>query len=161
MNFMLEQNWLGLLKASQMVKWKNKRYSSGRTTSINCLSFLRELLYSGNGRQILQDVLSDEDLEACKCAGHSCGMVFDKWSAENYEADCTDGGDPIHGNESPRLQEEQPGLLDAISETDEIHSRKRLWDGSKISRKNGQVLYGRKNDNNGNVNRKIALLINM
>lgn len=96
------------------------REGTYKTTSINCLSCLREYLYSGNGRQVLQDILSDEHIEACKCAGHSCGMDgCDIWTKKNYEAECTEGGDLIFRNESPTIQEEQPGMVDATSGTDE------------------------------------------
>lgn len=50
--------------------------------------------------------------------------------------------------------EEQSGLVDAVSEADEHNLRKRLWHRDKVSRINGEILYGRQNNTNNNVNRK-------
>lgn len=77
-----------------------------------------------------------------------------RWSAEDYEADCSEMADSILRDESPTLSEEQSGLVDAVSEADEHNLRKLLWHRDKVSRKNGEILYGRQNNTNNNVNRK-------
>lgn len=42
--------------------------------SITCLACLRVYLYSGNGREVLQDTLVPKDFEGCCCVAHSLGM---------------------------------------------------------------------------------------
>uniref|UniRef100_S4P9L2 Uncharacterized protein n=1 Tax=Pararge aegeria TaxID=116150 RepID=S4P9L2_9NEOP len=85
-----------------------------------------------NGRQVLQDILSERTNEHTEA--YSCGMVgFDQWTAQNYEAECAEGGDKI-------IQEEHAGMVDATGETDERIVRKRLWGGNQVSSKKSRYL---------------------
>lgn len=96
-----------------------------KNKSVDCLSCLRQYLYSGNGRQVLQDILSEEHIETCQCAEHYCGMDSeDQWKNEAYEIDCAEGGDPIFRHESNAIQAEQQRMVDATLQTDGSTSRK-------------------------------------
>lgn len=122
------------------------RAGTYKNSSINCLPCLREYLYSGNGRQVLQDILSQELVETCQCARHSCGMDgIDKWTNEAYEIECAEGGDSVYGDEGSSPTEEHEGLVDAVGETSDGRSRKRSGDNTEVYGQNGKILHGRKN----------------
>ncbi|CAH0730233.1 unnamed protein product, partial [Brenthis ino] len=80
------------------------------------------------------------------------------WTQKNYEAECAKGGDSVFRDEGPALEEEESGLVDAVGETDERILRKRLWNGDKEPRKDGQVLYGRESNYIKHV-KEVAILM--
>ncbi|CAH0730234.1 unnamed protein product, partial [Brenthis ino] len=59
------------------------REGTYKTTSINCLSSLREYLNSGNGCPVLQDILSDEHIETSK---KNVKNLLIKQFGENWES---------------------------------------------------------------------------
>lgn len=126
------------------------RKGTYKTTSIDCLSCLREYLYSGDGRQVVQDILGDEYLKTCQCASHSCGMDgISEWTKKMYQSECGEGGNSIHGNEGVASAKEYGRMVDATGETGDTDVRKRLRNGSKVSGQDGKILHGRKNSNDG------------
>lgn len=131
------------------------RKGTYKNSSINCVSCLREYLYSGNGRQILQDILSEEHIEACKCAWHSCGVDSNnKWTKTTYEIDDTPRRNSIHGNESATSEEGLEGVVDAADKTNERNVPKRLWSRDQVLCEDGENLYGGKVPKYTNDNRK-------
>lgn len=97
-----------------------------KTKSIDCLSCLRKYLYSGDGRQVLQDILSEEHIASCICAEHKCGMDSDTWwKTTIYETDCAEGGDPVLRSEIESPQEGIDGMVDSINETNDVETQVR------------------------------------
>lgn len=122
------------------------RSGSYTNVSINCLSCLREYLYTGDGRQVLSDVLSDELIKTCQCAKHSCGMEgLDKRTAESYKIDCAERGNSIFPDESGPSENEHARLVDATDQTDEPAVREQLRNKHKILCKDQQILHRREN----------------
>lgn len=128
------------------------RAGTYKNKSVDCLSCVREYLYSGNGRQVLQDVLRKEHLETCRCAEHNCGMVGEnQWKRQTYQNDCSEGGDSIFRSESLSYQKRDHRMVDAINETDDGETGEPRH---KIPNQNGQVLDGRKANSNDYDNRE-------
>lgn len=118
-----------------------------KCSSINCVACLRKYIYSGNGRQVLQDVLSKEIIEACQCAGHKCGVdSINQWQEAQYEDDCSDIGDTILRIQGTTPENELNGMVDAIGEGNSNNIRKRTWNGSQVHAQDGQILLGRQNN---------------
>ncbi|CAG4951060.1 unnamed protein product [Parnassius apollo] len=120
------------------------RNGTYKNTSINCLACIRKYLYSGNGRQVVQDILSDELVETCQCASHSCGMDgINKWTKKMYEAECTEGRNTVPGNEGGPSQAKQSRLVDAVDQTNDDNVRERDGNVAEIQREDQQILHGR------------------
>lgn len=95
------------------------RRGTYKNKSVDCLTCLREYLYSGNGRQIVQDILRPEHIRTCECAEHHCGMDGpSKWKVTSYEADCTEGGNSIYGPEGESFEKGFEGMVDATLQAD-------------------------------------------
>lgn len=129
------------------------RSSAYKTTSINCVSCLRQYLYTGAGRQVLQDILCEELTAACQCASHTLGMDGDnKGTQENYEITSSEGGDAILYNEGEPSTEEYEGVVDATSQACQRELRKRLRDGDQIQPEASKILCrGKTNEHGGDL----------
>lgn len=115
-----------------------------KNASINCVTCLRQYLYSGSGRQVLQDILSDEHIKACECASHSCGMDgYNQWTQEAYEIECSERGNPIFCYEVGTPETELARVVDATGKTSESEARKRQWRGDSVQTEDGEILCGR------------------
>lgn len=115
--------------------------TSTRKASITCLSCLRESLYSGNGRQVLQDILSDKHFKTCKCASHRFGMDgTDPWTKKTYRTDCTERRTTILYMEGTPSTTKQSRLVDATDQTGQHQVRKRLLDDGELCGKDGKTI---------------------
>lgn len=119
------------------------RSGTYKNKSVDCLSCLREYLYSGNGRQILQDILDKKHIKSCECAEHQCGMVGEnKWKTSNYSIDCTEGGDTIFRSQGMSSEEKYDGMVDAIIQADDDQDGEI---GHEIPGKTRKILDGQQN----------------
>lgn len=96
------------------------RQSPYKCKVIGCLSCLREYFYSGDGRQVLQDVLTGPDLEACQCIIHQMRMEgIDPGSRAVLLNECEEGGAAV-----PTLEGESSGMgLDEVVHADDETGR--------------------------------------
>lgn len=61
--------------------------------SIACVACLRQYIYSGNGRQVLSDILEEVDFDASICAAHHFGVENrDGAGVEEYRNSCAPWG---------------------------------------------------------------------
>lgn len=128
------------------------RKSAYKNKSVDCLHCLRKYIYSGNGRQVLQDILSEEHIEVSRCAEHYCGVDSENsWKREAYEADCAEGGNTIFRTQSTTFEAGHDGVVDAVVEADDGVAGKSEY---KVCSKKRKVLDGFKDGANEYDSRK-------
>lgn len=67
------------------------RTGQHKCEGITCLACLVQYLFSGNGRQVLKNVLTRSDYEACKCAFHSVEGAHKRYGEAGHTFDAQGG----------------------------------------------------------------------
>jgi len=76
------------------------RQTAYRCQSIKCLTCLRKYFYSGDGRQVVQDILQGADISACECALHQMRMDgYDQRERGLLVSQCEEGRDIVFAEE--------------------------------------------------------------
>lgn len=99
---------------------------------IECLTCLCQYLYRGHGRQILVDLLTASDIEACQCAAHSLGVKGpgEEWETKEDEVDCVSWGNNVFLGEGTAPEEGHVELLDTGDEADGYNDREGGGEGN-------------------------------
>lgn len=118
-----------------------------KTSSISCISCLREYVYNGNGRQVVQDLFTEKSVKDCECAEHRCGVASkNRWTTKGYETQCSEGGASISDGEGDSFGERNTGLVD----TDIQASGSEVYDedgnGGEAGFKKRKTVRGREGD---------------
>jgi len=80
---------------------RNIRKTAYKCQSIKCMSCLRQYLYSGNGRQVVQDILTPRDISACQCVLHQMRMAgYDSRYRDIMLSECEERGNQLFTMES-------------------------------------------------------------
>jgi hypothetical protein len=94
-----------------------------KVSRVSCLACLRKYIYNGNGRQILLDICTGENLYACKCAFHSFNLASNsEWNQKELEDECSSRGNLASDEQSTTSSMGNDNLGNATVEADNIET---------------------------------------